>query len=106
MPPPSLNEADRRRATESAGQARVKRAALKRGLKDGSIGLTTLLDECDVDPVVARMPVVDVLGALPAHGPVKAEQLMRQAAIAPNRRLGGLGHRQRQFLIEYLAGRP
>ncbi|MEX0592671.1 MAG: integration host factor, actinobacterial type [Nitriliruptoraceae bacterium] len=105
MPPPSLNDSDRRRATESAGQARAKRAALKRGLKDGSITLGTLLDQGEVDPVVARMPVVDVLAALPAHGRVKAADLMRQAAIAPNRRLGGLGHRQRQFLIEYLASR-
>jgi len=105
MPPPALNDSDRRRATQSASQARAQRAALKRGLKDGSITLGTLLDQSDLDPVVARMPVAEVLAALPAHGPVKAAELMRQAAIASNRRLGGLGYRQRQFLIEYLASR-
>lgn len=105
MPTKPLDSDDRENGARRATAARVERAAIKRDLKRGVLRFQRLLERAESDRVVARMPVVDVLAALPAHGPHKAATLMQAAGIAPNRRLGGLGSRQRQALITLLKGR-
>lgn len=106
MPSKALGDDDRRRATQQAAAARAERAAIKHDLKCATLDLASLLERAAGDPIVARMPVSDVLEALPAHGPGKAAKLMRSVGIAPNRRLGGLGSRQRAELLARLEGRP
>lgn len=58
----------------------------------------------DSDPAVAKLRVSDLLAALPRIGPVRAEAIMGTLAIAPTRRVRGLGERQRRALLAYFEG--
>lgn len=99
MPVPPLDPADRSRALEKAADARRRRADAKRRLKRGETSLADLLDEAADDAALNGMRVIEVIESMPAHGPVKAARLMEDLAIAPSRRLRGLGHRQRTALL-------
>lgn len=98
-----LGDDDRQRATQLAADARRHRAQLKTQLKHGTLQLEDLIASLADDRVAAKMPVVDVLEALPAFGPVKAQRLMQHVGIAANRRLGGLGTRQKTQLLAAIA---
>lgn len=104
MPLPELNPDERRAALEKAAEARRIRAELKERLKLRAIGLGRVFELADNEDAVAKMKVVDVLGAMPSYGPVKARLLMERLDIAPNRRLRGLGSRQRAALLEEFEG--
>ena len=104
MPLPELDPDERRAALEKAAEARRIRAELKDRLKLRSIGLGRVFELADNDDAVAKMKVADVLGAMPSYGPVKARKLMERLDIAPNRRLRGLGARQRAALLEEFEG--
>ena len=65
--------------------------------------LREVIDLSDHDEAIGRMRVIDVLEALPAIGPTKAERIMTRLAIAPSRRLRGLGAHQRRRLLEEFA---
>lgn len=49
--------------------------------------------------------VADLLLAVPRHGPVKVDKLLRRCRIAPTKTIGGLSQRQRDELAALLAGR-
>lgn len=102
MSVPSIDPEARAAALEKARASRRIRAELKLMLKSGEVSLAEVLDRTEVQ-AVARMRVTDVLEAMPATGPVKAERLMEQIGIATSRRLGGLGPRQRDALLEHFA---
>lgn len=104
MPLPELDPDQRRAALDKAAQARRIRAELKDRLKLRAIGLGRVLELADQDDAVAKMKVSDVVAAMPSYGPVRARKLMEQLDIAPNRRLRGLGARQRERLLEELEG--
>ena len=59
-------------------------------------------EQASADPRYWRIPVVRLLIAVPGIGKMKATQLMAQAGISPNRRVKGLGCRQRDYIIEHL----
>lgn len=96
---PELDPETRAAALEKAAEARRVRAELKQLLKSGEIGLREVLDQVGEADALAKMRVIDVIGAMPAYGPVKARRLMEDLDIAPSRRLRGLGPRQRQALL-------
>ncbi len=96
---PELDPETRAAALEKAAEARRVRAELKQMLKSGEIGLREVLDQVGEADALAKMRVSDVIGAMPAYGPVKARRLMEDLDIAPSRRLRGLGPRQRQALL-------
>ncbi len=96
---PELDPETRAAALEKAAEARRVRAELKQMLKSGEIGLREVLDQVGEADALAKMRVIDVIGAMPAYGPVKARRLMEDLDIAPSRRLRGLGPRQRQALL-------
>lgn len=96
---PELDPETRAAALEKAAEARRVRAELKQMLKSGGIGLREVLDQVGEADALAKMRVIDVIGAMPAYGPVKARRLMEDLDIAPSRRLRGLGPRQRQALL-------
>lgn len=50
--------------------------------------------------------VAQVLKALPGYGPVRVAAVMSEAGIANNRRIGGLGPRQRRQLIDAVTAPP
>lgn len=93
---PILTEEQRRDALALSAKTRADRAALKRDLKAGKVTLAEALD----DPRALRIPIRQLLMSLPGIGSAKADMIMKAAGIAPNRRVKGVGIRQRQRLIE------
>ena len=104
MSMPEISDDARRAALDKAVEARRVRAELKQMLKVGEVTPAQVLDRVD-DDRVARMKVSDLIQSLPAMGPTKCRRLMEELDIAPTRRLGGLGSRQRADLVEALAPR-
>lgn len=98
--PPELSPEERRAALAKAGADRRQRAELKEKLKMGSITLAELLEQAQRDEVMARTKVVVVLESLPGLGKVKARRLMAEIGISPNRRIKGLGAKQREALLK------
>ena len=102
MPLPVLTPEQRQAALASAAAGRTARAALKGDLKAGTTTLATVLDRAG-EPAVGKMKVSALLEALPKVGKVKATELMVELGIAENRRVAGLGDRQRSELLERFA---
>jgi hypothetical protein len=101
---PELDPEDRAAALAKAAEARRIRAELKQMLKAGDVTLRQVLDRAGDSDALAKMRVIDVLGAMPAYGPVKARRLMERLDIAPTRRVRGLGPRQRDALLATFEG--
>lgn len=101
--PPKMSDEQRRMALEKAAQARRSRAEIKELLRTGSVDLPELLRRADEDDVLAGMKVFAALAALPGLGKVKAGRLMEEHGIADNRRIRGLGAKQRQALLDALS---
>lgn len=100
MAPPQLTAEQRAKALEKAALARQKRAEIKQLLKNGSLSLGDLYEKAENDPIVAGIKVSAVLSSLPRVGKVKSKRIMDDLGIADNRRLRGLGERQRAALLE------
>lgn len=98
--PPKLTDEQRKAALQKAAKVRRERAQLKVDLKDGIISLPQLLTMAEKNEVVARTKVITVLESLPGVGKVTARRTMERIGIADSRRVAGLGHQQRQALLE------
>lgn len=103
MEPPKLTPEARQQALEKAARARRERAAVKRRLHDGELTFAALLDLSDRDELVGGIKVKAVLTSLPGFGKVKSQRLMERLGIAENRRLRGLGSKQREALLDALS---
>jgi hypothetical protein len=68
-------------------------------LKDREMSLADALQSDN--PVIKEMLVRDLLTSMPQTGHVKADRIMADVEIAPNRRVRGLGHRQLAELVAY-----
>lgn len=79
---------------------RSKRAALKVALKRGELPIIPLIEEPPLYLASAR--VAELLMALPAYGPIKAERLLKRCQVSPRKTIAGLNERQRRDLIEAL----
>lgn len=95
---PVLTDEQRRKNLEKAAAVRKERKVLLDLVRDGSV----TFEQASADPRYWRIPVVRLLIAVPGIGKMKATQLMAQAGISPNRRVKGLGCRQRDYIIEHL----
>jgi hypothetical protein len=84
-------------ALKRANDIRVKRAKLKKDLKDGRI----LIDQILQAPpeYVETAKVIDILMAVPKFGRVKAARFLNQCRISQSKTVGGLSDRQRAELI-------
>lgn len=102
MAPPKLTPEQRAQALEKAAEARRRRAEVKELLKTGSLSFAELLERSEGDDILKGMKIKAVLPALPGMGKVKAGRLMEELGIAENRRLRGLGPRQRAALLDVL----
>jgi hypothetical protein len=100
--PPVLTPEQRTAALKKAAEARTARAELKEKLKMGSVTLADALAKADSDSVIGNMRVLAMLEALPGVGKVKARRLMQDIEIAENRKVRGLGPKQRIALLEQL----
>lgn len=103
MKPPQRTEEQRAAALAKAAEARRVRAEVKQLLKTGSLSFRELLERADNDPLIGGIKVSSVLASMPGLGKIKAKRLMEQHGIAENRRLRGLGERQRAALLEELS---
>ena len=100
MQPPQLSEEQRARALERAAEARRVRAEVKELLKMGSLRFSELLERGAEDVLIGGLKIESVLSSMPGMGKVKAKRLMEALGIADNRRLRGLGDKQRAALLE------
>lgn len=104
----SVPDVDRVAASRAAVAARRARAEVKRAVHDRR---RTALDvaesawEGDPSAPEATLRVRELLGSIPGLGPTRVESAMRQLEIAPSKRVGGLGERQRERLAGWLRRR-
>ena len=101
---PTLTTEQRLENLERAKAARQRRAAILKGVADGSYTVTDVLNMADDDEVVARMKVFTLLKSVPGYGFARTQQTMKRLRIAESRRLRGLGAKQRTSLIELFGG--
>lgn len=99
-PPPALGAEQRAENLRRAQEARRVRAEALRELKSRALSLEDAL----ADPRLARCKVYTLLKAVPGIGARGARRLMAELSIAPSRRVGGLGRRQRERLISIVGG--
>jgi hypothetical protein len=87
----------RMEALKRANDIRVKRARLKKDLKDGQRRIEDILS--DPPEFVSTAKVFDMLLAVPKFGRVKAARFLNQCRISQSKTVGGLSERQRAELI-------
>lgn len=98
---PHLTQEEKLEALKKAQEMRSKRAELRMQLKQGNLSLQEILEKAD-DEVIGRMRVTYLLQSLPQVGKVTSEKVMREIGINENRRVQGLGTRQRDELLKRL----
>jgi hypothetical protein len=84
-------------ALKRANEIRVRRAKLKRDLKEGSVKIEEILSQ--PPDYVETAKVFDILMAVPKFGRVKAARLLNQCRISQSKTIGGLSDRQRGELV-------
>jgi hypothetical protein len=84
-------------ALRRANEIRVRRAQLKKDLKDGRVHVEQILRK--PPDYVATAKVFDILMAVPKFGRVKASRFLNQCKISQSKTVGGLSERQRAELI-------
>ena len=87
----------RMEALKRANDIRVKRAKLKKDLKDGQVSIEAIIR--DPPEYVSTAKVFDMLMAVPKFGRVKAARFLNQCRISQSKTVGGLSERQRAELI-------
>ena len=84
-------------ALKRANDVRVRRAQLKKDLKEGNVRIEQILG--NPPDYVSTAKVVDLLMAVPKFGRVKATRFLSTCRISPSKTVGGLSDRQRAELI-------
>src|SRR5919206_4890090 len=84
-------------ALKRANDIRVKRARLKKDLKDGRVHIEQILES--PPDYVSTAKVIDILMAVPKFGRVKAARFLNTCRISQSKTVGGLSDRQRAELI-------
>jgi hypothetical protein len=97
--PPKLSDEQRRAALAKAAEARQVRAEVKELLKTGSLRVSELFERAEAEDLLAGLKVESLIAAMPGTGKIKAKRIMESLGIAENRRIRGLGDRQKEALI-------
>jgi hypothetical protein len=87
-------------ALRRANEIRVRRAQLKKDLKNGSARIEDILR--NPPGYVETAKVFDMLMAVPKFGRVKAARFLNQCRISQSKTVGGLSDRQRTELVGLL----
>jgi hypothetical protein len=87
----------RMEALKRANDIRVRRAQLKKDLKDGRVQIESILLE--PPDWVETAKVFDMLMAVPKLGRVKAARLLNSCRVSQSKTVGGLSERQRAELV-------
>src|SRR3954466_2214202 len=85
-------------ALRRANDVRVRRAKLKKDLKDGRVRIETILGAPPEYVSTGRW--IDILMAAPKLGRVKAARFLNPCRISQSKTVGGLSDRQRAELID------
>ena len=94
---PARSLDQRMEALKRANEIRVRRAQLKKDLKDGRRHIEEVLR--DPPEYVGTAKVFDILMAVPKFGRVKAARFLNQCRISQSKTVGGLSDRQRAELL-------
>ena len=97
---PERTADERRDALEEANRVRFARAATKRDLKGGRLGIYDLL--MDPSEELRGAKVEEMLLAVKGMGRIKVTRILREAGISRSKTLVGLTHGQRDRLIRAL----
>ncbi|MGW7312289.1 integration host factor, actinobacterial type [Streptomyces sp. NPDC054865] len=100
-PPPALSAEEKSRALAQAAEVRRERTALLERLKSGDVTLAEIVARRD--RVVGGTRAGRLVGSLPGVGQVRRVQILASAGIGEDRRLQGLGSRQRERLLQVVA---
>ncbi len=100
--PPKLSDEQRAAALAKAAEMRRIRAGVREALGTGDMTLTEVLERSDEEGV-GGIKVKAILTALPGLGKVKSFRLMDELGISENRRVRGLGRKQREALLAALS---
>ncbi|MFR3058477.1 MAG: integration host factor, actinobacterial type [Collinsella sp.] len=100
---PNLTSEQRRENLEKTKVSRRRRAAILKGVADGSYSVVDVLNIALEDETVSRMKVFTLIKAAPGYGFARTQQTMRKLHISESRRLRGLGANQRAALMEVFA---
>ncbi len=87
----------RMEALKRANDIRVRRAKLKKDLKDGRVRIEAIV--LNPPDYVSTAKVFDMLMAVPKLGRVKAARMLNQCRISQSKTVGGLSERQRAELV-------
>lgn len=98
---PQLTPEQRAAALKKAQEVRSARAKLRKEIAAGKVTIEDVFKKVK-DPVVGKMRVKLLIKTFPGVGDVKTAQIMEELKIAENRRVQGLGDRQKEALIEIL----
>ncbi|MFF0488521.1 integration host factor, actinobacterial type [Nocardia sp. NPDC003482] len=99
---PTMTAEQRSEALAKAAAVRKARSELIEQVRKGKVSMAEVLKRADNEDLVKKTKVAAVIKALPGIGPVKAKKLMDEADIPEERRIGGLGSRQRAALLDAL----
>lgn len=94
-----MTDEQRTAALAKAAEARRVRAEAKELLKTGTLRLSELIEKADSDDILAGLKVERVIASMPGTGKIKAKRLMESVGIAENRRIRGLGDKQKEALL-------
>ena len=94
---PARSRDQRMEALKRANDIRVRRAKLKKDLKEGRVRIQTILN--NPPEYVSTAKVFDILMAVPKFGRVKAARFLNQCRISQSKTVGGLSDRQRAELV-------
>lgn len=100
MTAPQISPEMREAALRKARTVRRYWKAVKNALNRGELTVSAVLS----DPMCQRMPVFQMLTALPGYGPAKAGKLMSRLGMMERRRIGGLKEYQRVALLKEVSG--
>jgi hypothetical protein len=98
-----MSDEQRQAALAKASEARRTRAEIKQLLKTGTLTLSEVLERAETDDVVAGTKVASLLVSMPGMGKISTKRLMEEYGIAENRRIRGLGSRQRELLVDHFS---
>lgn len=99
-PLPKLTDEQRKTALARALAARTERADLKARMKAGMISVPDAMQES----IAQKMRVETFLCSIPGIGKARAQKMMQELHIPSNRRVRGLGHKQRGSVLAMVEG--
>ena len=105
MTAPEMTKEQRKANLEKAMRLRKERADIRAKLANGTYSVSDViyLAGCR-DQAASGMRVKQMINALPGYGFKKTQALMRELSISESKRVGGLGVKQAQALIDRLDG--